>query len=173
MYVQMKPVHGAANMALCRWTHCCVRYIAAVNHELGNRMGTLEEMGNSVGWLTLIFHMQNVSKQDCFLWHQWTANAGVQKPWQRHHQHNHQCTTLLWNPPRPSYHHQEKAFWHVHEGCHHVAWQHLSLCAHRVQNILCALWAERCWTMPCTALTCHHVTSMCSAHSRKVWRAVH
>jgi hypothetical protein len=63
-----------------------------------------------------VFPVQNLSKQDAY--------AGIQGAW-CHYQH----TALLWNPLRLPYYYEEKASWHAHEGCHHVAQQHPLPCS--------------------------------------------
>jgi hypothetical protein len=69
---------------------------------------------------------------------------------------SHQHSAQLWKPPRHSYRHQDKAFLHAYEECHHVARQCPSPCGPH-----CPGHAATCWSIPHTSRT----LSPCDFHA--------
>jgi hypothetical protein len=104
-------------------------------------MGTFEYLG-SVWQIKLTLQLNNPAQQD-----------------QGHH---HQCTAVLWSPPRPLYHQQENVSWPTRQGYHDGAHPHVTC---TVQTMLCYMYWKISSHLP-RILDLPPCNSMCLAPQR-------
>lgn len=130
-----KPVHHAAAASECDWLQVimCLYWHIRGQPWAVQQNRHITENGNIV--------MVKCQHSRYGIHSNRTTNAGFQWPWQ-----DHQCTALLWNPPRPLHCYQDEVSQHAYEGF--IAQQCPSPCSlfclgHVVLDVLC--W---CWTMP-------------------------
>lgn len=133
MAVQMKPIHGTASEYPSHiWPRGCVHDTYAADYKVYNRMVKSEQVG-TLWQLNANVPGAHPSKQDQHAVIQFFGAEGCQVG----DIHGRMCTVY-----GNMYHHQQRASWHAHEGCH-VARQCPSPMWPALFKTSCAPWVGR------------------------------